>query len=68
MSRIPKIDTALRNFEDSLEGVTTPGEVYERIDQLRTDIENACEEILAIYAPDDRLIEGPLGANDPEEQ
>jgi len=43
MSRIPKIDTALRNFEDSLEGVTTPGEVYERIDQLRTDIENACE-------------------------
>lgn len=56
MSRIPKIDTAIRNFEDNLEGAA-PDKIYMLIDKLRTDIEGALDELLVENAR--RFVEAP---------
>ncbi len=43
--RIPKIDTILRDFEDKIEGAE-PSKIYVLIDDLRTDLEDALDDLL----------------------
>jgi len=66
MSKIPKIDTALRDFEDQLEAHPNPAKLYQLLDKLRSDIESALGEFTVVI--DGQFVEGPLGGNDPETQ
>jgi hypothetical protein len=66
MSKIPKIDTALRDFEDQLEAHPDPAKLYQLLDKLRSDIESALGEFTVVI--DGQFVEGPLGGNDPETQ
>jgi uncharacterized protein YeeX (DUF496 family) len=48
MSKIPRIDTLLRNFEDKIEGAES-SKIYDLIDDLRTDLEDALDDLLRSY-------------------
>ena len=51
--RIPKIDTLLRDFEDSVERAK-PSEIYGLIDDLRADLEDALDDLLREYGLETR--------------